>query len=106
MMCIKSLCERDPALSSISSACWCYRVSALEISGKVENCSESYCKCSSRYGELPYHKRCDELTPVCMVKRKLRMGFDQSTSTVWEQGGEERLLEQLWLVELVPLSHV
>lgn len=41
-----------------------------------------------------------------MVKRKLRMGFDQSTSTVWEQGHEERLLEQLWLVELVLLPHV
>lgn len=52
-------------------------------------------------GELPYRKRCDELTPVCMDKRKLRMGFDQSTSTVQEQGHEERLLEQLWLVELV-----
>lgn len=57
-------------------------------------------------GELPYHERCDALAPVCMVKRKLRMGFDQSTSTVWEPGHEETLLEQLWLVELVLLSHV
>ena len=57
-------------------------------------------------GELPYCKRCDELALVCMVKRRLRMSFDQSTSTMWEQGNEERLLEQLWLVQLVLLSHV
>lgn len=42
-------------------------------------------------GELPHHKRCEELAPVCMVKRKFRMGFDQSTSAMWEQGHEEGL---------------
>lgn len=55
--------------------------------------------------ELPHCKRCEELASVCMVKRKLRMGFAQSTSTMWEQGHEEGLLEQLWLVELVLFSH-
>lgn len=57
-------------------------------------------------GELPYCKRCNELALVRTVKRKLRMGFDQSTSAVWAQGHEERLMEQLWLVELVLLSRV
>lgn len=56
-------------------------------------------------GELLGFKRCNELATLCMVKRKLRMGFE-SASTVWEQGQEERLLEQLWLVELVLLSRV
>lgn len=29
------------------------------------------------------------------------MGFDRSTSAVWERGHKERLIGQLWLVELV-----
>lgn len=29
------------------------------------------------------------------------MGFDHSTSAVWERGHNERLLGQLWLMELV-----
>lgn len=51
-------------------------------------------------GELPSRETCDELDPVRMVNRKLRMGFDRSTSTVWERGHQERPLERLWLVEL------
>lgn len=41
--------------------------------------------------ELPYCARCHELTPVCLVNRRLGVGFDQSVSPVWEQGHEAAL---------------
>lgn len=90
MMYIKSLCKRDPALSSISSACWSSRVSALEIWGEVENGSERYCKCDSRSRRDAIPWQMWWARSGLYGQGKLRMGFDQSAGTVWEQGHEEK----------------